>query len=162
MELFVVALYAHSASKLAIARINTLHRAQIHIPMPHCAQVHLITDTSTCKGYQCPITAHNWPRTPPVEGDSHIFFSYFDILYSFRSWRHIVRHFSNLNKKLWPWYEEVLVIFACWKQLRAEERNCQVIYTECTEGTYCIFKHIHCALHILVHYWISPREQSFT
>ena len=49
MELFVVALYAHSASKLAIARINTLHRAQIHIPMPHCAQVHLITDTSTCK-----------------------------------------------------------------------------------------------------------------
>ena len=154
MELFVVALYAHSASKLAIARINTLHRAQIHIPMPHCAQVHLITDTSTCKGYQCPITAHNWPRTPPVEGDSHIFFSYFDILYSFRSWRHIVRHFSNLNKKLWPWYEEVLVIFACWKQLRAEVRNCQVIYTECTLQT------LH--LRYGVHYCISPREQSFT
>ena len=98
MELFVVALYAHSASKLAIARINTLHRAQIHIPMPLCAQVHLITDTSTAKAISA-LLPRIIGRTPPVEGDSHIFFSYFDILYSFRSWRHIVRHFSNLNKR---------------------------------------------------------------
>ena len=30
----------------------------------HCAQIYLIPDTSTCKAYQCPISAHNCPYTP--------------------------------------------------------------------------------------------------